>query len=309
MRKLLSRLPKPLLDPLRAARRRYRSVRYRTRERLRPVRLGRDEIETALRASGIREGDAVFVQAAMSSFGTIEGGPDAVIDAFRRVVGSEGLIAMPAFPLDRPALDYLRDGPPFDLRGTPSKMGAVSERFRTSPGTLRSLHPTHSVTAHGPGAAALVAGHDVAETPFGNDTPFTRLVERGALQVYFGTGVGPMTMYHAFECLRDPPYPIEVFWPQPLQARCVDGEGQEVTVRTLVHDPRVLAGRIDSDPGRQAIVGRHLLAAGMRSVSLGRGEILVQPLPEMLLAFEQMLESGVTIYRPELLAEAKVEQR
>jgi aminoglycoside 3-N-acetyltransferase len=309
MRKLLSRLPKPLLERLRAGRKRYRSLRFRTRERLRPVHLGREEIKTALRAAGIREGDAVFVQAGMSSFGTIEGGPDAVIEAFRAVVGPEGLIAMPAFPLDRPALDYVRDGPPFDLNATPSKMGAVSERFRTSPGVLRSLHPTHSVSAQGPGAAALVAGHEVAETPFGNDTPFTRLVERGAWQVYFGSGVGPMTMYHAFECLRDPPFPIEVFWPQPLQARCIDGEGNELTVRTLVHDPRVLSGRIDNDARRQEIVRRHLVDAGMRSVTLGRGEILVQSLPEMLLAFEQMLEEGVTIYRPELLAEAKVEQR
>jgi len=309
MRKLLSRLPQPLVDRLRAGRKRYRSLRYRTRERLRPVNLGQAEIEAALRATGIGEGDAVFVQAGMSSFGSIEGGPDAVIEAFRAVVGPEGLIAMPAFPLDRPALDYVREGPQFDLNNTPSKMGAVSERFRTSPGVLRSLHPTHSVAAQGRGAAALVAGHEVAETPFGNDTPFTRLVERGAQQIYFGTGVGPMTMYHAYECLRDPPYPIEVFWPQPLQVRCVDGEGNEVTVRTLVHDPRVLPGRIDNDVGRQEIVRRHLVADGMQSVTLGRGEILAQPLPEMLLAFERMLEEGVTIYRPELLAEAKVEQR
>jgi aminoglycoside 3-N-acetyltransferase len=309
MRKLLSRLPKPVVDRLRRGRKRYRSIRYRTRERLRPVHLGQAETETALRAAGIGDGDAVFVQAGMSAFGTIEGGPDAVIEAFRAVVGPDGLIAMPAFPLDRPALHYVREGPPFDLNHTPSRMGAVSERFRTSPGVLRSLHPTHSVTAQGPGAAALVSGHEVAETPFGNDTPFTRLVERRAHQVYFGTGVGPMTMYHAYECLRDPPYPIEVFWPRPLEARCIDGEGNEVTVRTLVHDPRVLAGRIDNDAGRQAIVRRHLVADGMRSVGLGRGEILVQRLPEMLLAFEKMLGEDVTIYRPELLAEAKVEQR
>ena len=308
MRKLLSRLPKPVVDRLRAGRKRYRSARYRARERLRPVHLGREEIETALRGAGIGAGDAVFVQAGMSAFGTIEGGPDAVIEAFRAVVGPEGLIAMPAFPLDRPALDYVRDGPPFDLNATPSRMGAVSERCRNSPGVLRSLHPTHSVTAQGPGAAALVAGHEVAETPFGDGTPFTRLVERGAHQVYFGTGVGPMTMYHAYECLREPPYPIDVFWPQRLGARCIDGEGNEVTVRTLVHDPRVLAGRIDSDAGRQAIVRRHLVADGMRSVSLGRGEILVQPLRQMLLSFERMLGEGVTIYRPELLAEAKVGQ-
>jgi hypothetical protein len=39
---------------------------------------------------------------------------------------------------------------------------------------------------------------------------------------------------------------------------------------------------------------------------LGRGEVLGQPLPELLVQFEQMLGEGSTIYPPELLAEAKV---
>ena len=251
--KLLSRLPKPVVDRLRAGRKRYRRIRYRARERLRPVHLGRTEIETALSAAGIGEGDAKFVQAGMSSFGTIEGGPDAVIEAFRAVLGPDGLIAMPAFPLDRPALHYVREGPPFDLNNTPSRMGAISERFRTSEGVVRSLHPTHSVTAQGPGAAALVAGHEVAETPFGNDTPFTRLVERRGYQVYFGSGVGAITMYHAYECLREPPYPIEVFYPQRIDARCIDGEGNS-------------SDRADPGP-RSARAGRpnRLRAAARRS--------------------------------------------
>ncbi len=306
MKKLLSRLPRPLLDRLRSARKRYRSLRYRTRERLRPVRLGRAEIEDALRAGGLEEGDAAFVQASMSSFGTIEGGPEAVIDAFRRVLGDEGLLAMPAFPLDRPALQYLRDGEIFDLRSTPSRMGAISERFRTSPGVLRSLHPTHSVCAQGPGAAALVAGHEVAETPFGAGTPFTRLIERGAHQVWFGSGVGPITIYHAWECIRQPPFPIDVFFPERLDARCIDGEGNELLVSTLVHSPHAVAGRIDSNPNLEAEVRGRLIEGGLRSVGLGRGQILAQPLPQMLVSFEQMLGEGMTIYPPQRLAEARV---
>jgi len=205
VRKLLGRLPQPLLDRLRTVRKRYRSVRYRTRERLHPVRIERAQIEAALREAGLGEGDAAFVQAGMSSFGTIEGGPETVIEAFARVLGSDGLIAMPSFPLDRPAIEYLRADPVFDLLNTPSRMGAVSERFRTSEGVVRSLHPTHPVCARGPGAEELVAGHELAQTPFGVGTPFARLIERSAHQVYFGSGVGAITMYHAYECLREPP--------------------------------------------------------------------------------------------------------
>jgi aminoglycoside 3-N-acetyltransferase len=264
------------------------------------------QIEATLREAGLGEGDAAFVQAGMSSFGTIEGGPDAVIEAFARVLGPDGLIAMPSFPLDRPTLEYLRQDPAFDLLNTPSRMGAISERFRTSEGVLRSLHPTHPVCARGPGAEEIVAGHELAPTPFGAGTPFAKLIERGAHQVYFGSGVGAITMYHAYECLREPPYPIEVFLPQRIEARCIDANGAKIVVQTLVHDPRVTVHRIDNNPPLEAQVRVRLIAGGMRSVSLGRGEVLAQPLPELLAQFEQMLGEGSTIYPPELLAEARV---
>lgn len=304
MKKLIWRLPQPVLHRLRTLRKRYRSARYRARERLRPLRLGQGDIEAALREAGIGEGDAAFVQAQMSAFGTIEGGPQTVIDAFQRVVGEGGLIAMPAFPLAAPAIEYLRAEPVFDLRRTPSRMGAISERFRTAPGTVRSLHPTHSICARGPGAERIVAGHELAETPFGAGTPFEKLITGGAKQVFFGSGVRAITMYHAWECLREPPYPIDVFWPQRIDARCIDSEGRELLVSPLVHHPRVIVGRIDSDPHLEARVRRRLIDGGMRSVTLGRGELLVQSLPEMLGQFEQMLAEGLTIYPSALLEEA-----
>ena len=305
MRKLLRRLPEPLVDVLRSSRKRYRSVRYRARERLRPVSVDRAAVAEAFRAAGVGEGDAVFLQTKMSAFGTIEGGPDTVIAALEDVVGGEGLIAMPAFPLDRPALDYLREDHVFDLLETPSRMGAITERFRTAPGSERSLHPTHSVSARGPGAAELVAGHGEAETPFGEGTPFAALIDRDAHQVWFGSGAAAFTMYHAYECLREPSFPIPVFLPERLSARCVDAQRREVVVQTLVHDPRVAARRIDSNPAIEARVRARLIDGGMRSVRLGRGEILAQPLPEMLVELERMLSEGMTIYPPELLEEAR----
>ena len=306
MRKLLRRLPRPLLDRARGARQRYRRIRYRARERVAPVSVDRDQIAATLREAGLKQGDAALVQSKMSAFGTIEGGPQTVIDAFEQVLGPDGLIAMPAFPLDRPALEYLRQDPVFDLRNTPSRMGAISERFRTAAGTVRSLHPTHSIAARGPGAAELVAGHETAETPFGAGTPFARLIERGAHQVWFGSGVAALTIYHAFECLREPPYPIEVFYPQRIAVRCIDASGKEVLVETLVHDPHVVAGRVDNDPRVESRVRERLLAGGLRSLRLGRGEVLAQQMPALVHEFEKMLGEGMTIYPPELLAKASM---
>lgn len=303
MRQLLRRLPRPVRDLLRALRKRYRSTRHRARERIRPTRIERADVAAALREAGIGEGDAVFFQASMAAFGTIVGGPRTVVDAIREVVGGEAVVAMPAFPLSGPAIEHLRSHPVFDSRVDPSRMGSVSEEFRTDPETVRSLHPTHSISVSGPGAEEIVGGHEDAATPFGAGTPFVALLEMGAWQVFFGSGTRAITMYHSFEVVREPAYPFDVFAPDPIPVKVIDAEGRERDVTTLVHDPHLGPGRIDVDPNLAADVRGRLISTGMRSTALGRGEILAQPLPGMFAGFEAMLADGVTIYDPRHLRE------
>ncbi len=306
MRSLLRRLPKPARERLRAARKGYRSARFRTRERLRPVNVEQGAIEEALRALGIGPGQDVWMQTQMSSFGTVVGGPEAVIRAVRAVIGPEALLAMPAFPVGGLSIEYLREHPIFDYHATPSRMGAITERFRGLPDARRSLHPTHSIAAQGPGAEELVAGHERAETPFGEGTPFVRLIERDARQVFFGTSTRPMTMYHAFECTRKPAFPYDVFLPERFPVTCIDSEGREIAASTLVHRPRLSIGRIDANPPLAAEVRRRLSVAGMGCAPLGRSDVLSIPLKQLTAAFEPMLADGVTIYDPAMLeAEAR----
>jgi aminoglycoside 3-N-acetyltransferase len=303
IRKAAARLPRRVRDALRRARRSYRSARYRVGARLWPLRLDADDVERALREVRVNEGDSVFMQSRMSAFGTFEDGPQTVLEGLRRAVGPEGLVAMAAFPLTGPAIEHLVREPVFDVRETPSRMGAISEAFRRAPGTVRSIHPTHSIVAAGPGAAELVAGHEATPTAFGEGTPFRRLIDRNALQVYFGSGTAPLTMYHAFECAREPPFPLDVFADRVFEVPCLDPAGEELTVRTLVHDPTLLPGRIDANPPLQRIFRRALLDAGGRSVRLGRGEILAIRLQPMMDMFERLLAEGITMYDADLPAD------
>jgi aminoglycoside 3-N-acetyltransferase len=293
-KKLVQRYaPRGAIAALRGARRQAQRTRYRVRQRLDPVTLGRDELAQAFREVGLREGDGVFVHSAMSAFGEIRGGPPTVVAAFEHVLGPQGLIAMPAFPLTAGGRDHLAAHPVFDVRETPSRMGAITEYFRGLPGVVRSDHPTHSVAARGPGAEELVAGHADAETPFGAGTPFARMIQRGVKQVWFGTGLPTFTLYHAYESLRPGGFPLEVFHPQRQPARVVDAHGEEREVTTLVHDPRY-AGRKDETRARM----KELLLEGgkLRRTSLGRGEILALDLSDLMSEMERLLEAGVTIY-------------
>jgi aminoglycoside N3'-acetyltransferase len=289
-----SRLSPGRLAQLRAARGRLRSLRYRLRQRTAPVTVTRDDIAGSFREVGLRAGDGVFLHSSLSSFGEIEGGSQAVIDALDEVLGPDGLIAMPAFPLVGGTLEYLSTNPVFDVRNTPSRMGALTERFRTSAGVVRSLHPTHSVAARGPGAEELVAGHDEAETPFGAGTPFARMIERGMVQLWFGVGLRIFTLYHAFECLRPGGFPIQVFAAERVEAKVVDEQGRERTVSTLVHDP-VVGSQKDE---KRAAIRDHLLATRvLRRTTLGRGEVMAAKMPELMEELETLLGRGVSIYR------------
>lgn len=293
-RTLLARIPPGRLAQLRAARSRLRRFRYRLRQRAAPVVVTREDIVASLREVGLRDGDGVFLHSSLSSFGEIRGGSATVLQALDDVLGPEGLIAMPAFPLVGGTQEYLSTNPVFDVRNTASTMGSLTERFRTSPGVVRSLHPTHSVAAKGPGAEELVAGHEEAETPFGEGTPFARMIERGMVQLWFGVGLRIFTLYHAFECLRPAGFPIDVFQEERVDARVIDAEGREKTVSTLVHDP-VVGGR--KDDTREAI-RTHLLETGvLERATLGRGEVMAARMPELMTELETLLARGITIYR------------
>ena len=297
IRKLARSLPRPVRESIRSARSRYRSARYRLRERVRPTSLSQADVEAALRECGLARGGRVFMQAAMSAFGSFERGPATVVDALEGVLGPSGMIAMPAYPLTGPAIEHLASDPVFDTRTTPSRMGAISEEFRRRPGTLRSVHPTHSTAAAGAGADRIVAGHEMAATPFGEGTPFPRIAELDALQLFFGCGTGAITMYHSYECTRVPPFPLDVFAPgRAFHARCITPMGEDVTVRTLVHNPALHPGRIDSNPGLQKRFRRAILDGGGKAVRLGHGEILAIRLGAMFEVFEDLIREGVTIY-------------
>ncbi len=295
-KRIVAKLPPGLAARARIAKRHGRRLRYRMRQALRPVRVERSEVARALRRAGLGRADTVFFQSAMSSFGELVGGAQAVIDALEEVVGDEGLIVMPAFPVVGNAIDYLASDPLFDVRSTRSTMGAITEKFRVRPGTLRSIHPTHSVSARGPGAADFVSAHEEASTPFGSGTPFAKLIERDAWQVWFGCGIAAFTTYHAFECLREE-FPLPVFAQGSFSIRCIDADGKQHLVDTLVHDPTVSAHRIDANAEIARRWRSLLLERGViRSVRLGRGEILVARLRPLMAELERLLGKGITIY-------------
>ncbi len=155
-----------------------------------------------LSALEIRPGGMLLVHASLRSLGAVEGGAETVIQALLQVLGEQGTLLLPALSYETVSAEQ----PRFDVRHTPSCVGALTEYFRQREGTMRSLHPTHSVCAVGRDAEALLASHYHDETPCGTNSPFHHLPLNNGQILFLGCGLRPNTSMHAIEELIEPSY-------------------------------------------------------------------------------------------------------
>jgi len=178
-------------------------------------------IVQAAQALGL-SGKPLSVHASLRSFGRIEGGADALIQALL----SEGCtLLVPAFsfgyavpappdmrPLRNGCGDYGwmgdDDGPipgaahaaiynPGSMELDRDSMGALPAAVLQLPGRRRGSHPLQSFAAIGPLAEELVAG----QRPDDAYAPLRKLAERGGEAVLMGVGLERLTLLHLAEQL------------------------------------------------------------------------------------------------------------
>ena len=184
----------------------------------------RDELLTA----GVKPGGVLLVHASFRSLGTVPGGEETVIASLLDALGGDGTLLMPALSY----ASVTPEAPCFDVRHTPSCVGWLPEYFRTQPGTLRSVHPTHSVSGVGARAAEILADHELDTTPCGPNSAFRRLRDLGGQVLMLGCGLKPNTSMHAIEELVEPPY---LFGPT-IAYRVVLPDGGQRTVHCKRHN-------------------------------------------------------------------------
>src|SRR6266571_4450992 len=132
-----------------------------------------------LRMLGVVSGDALMVHASWLPMNGFLGRPADMIAALQTAVGQAGLLVMPSLTYqNQSSREFLLSGRPMDVRRSASKMGLLSETFRRSTDVVRSLSPTHPLLAWGRESAAFLADHERALVPFGQGSPFAKLLER-----------------------------------------------------------------------------------------------------------------------------------
>jgi aminoglycoside 3-N-acetyltransferase len=187
-----------------------------------------------------------------------------VIQGLWQALGADGTLLLPAL-----SYEYVgKLNPVFDALRTPSCVGAIAEYFRLRPGTLRSVHPTHSVCAIGVQAASITGDHQLDHTPVGPHSPFRKLRDLGGQLLFLGCGLRPNTSMHGVEELAEPPY----LYGEMISYRLVLADGRELMLDSRHHGFQGYRQRYDRlepllDQGTELRVGKvldaqaHLLEA------------------------------------------------
>lgn len=181
-----------------------------------------------LRLLGVRLGGVLMVHSSLKSIGWLPKGAETVIQSLQEALTETGTLLMPALTYETVRPDL----PVFDLRHTPSCVGAIPEYFRVRPGTLRSLHPTHSVCGIGPLAEELLSVHIQDTTPCGSHSPFHRLPDFDGQVLMVGCGLRPNTSMHAIEELVKPPY----LFSSAISYTLIDGDGHTIRKKYTRHN-------------------------------------------------------------------------
>lgn len=152
---------------------------------------------------------------------------DDLLQSFLRAVGPDGGLLVPAFRYD------FADGVPFDMRTSPSSMGALSETARKASGRNRTGHPFYAFSCFGHRTDELQGRINC--DAFGADSPFSLLHQTGGkVAILDLDDQHSVTFYHYVEQAMNVPYRFK----KTFTGQHVDLDGVERTLgfEMLVRD-------------------------------------------------------------------------
>lgn len=188
------------------------------------------DLTAALHTLGVRPGQAVLMHARLTAFNGFSGQPAQILAAVSEAIGTNGTLLMMSSPYRSSTRKYLESSPTFDARRTPSQMGLLTEILRRSPGTVRSLNPAHPVLARGPLAQWFVAGHEAATFSCGENTPFSKLVERDGKILFFDLRMRGFTFMHHVEHTLQDRLAFSLYDDRVINVPVVSPSGERLTV-------------------------------------------------------------------------------
>lgn len=219
------------------ARRSLKRVELSARKRLSRLgpEIGPEDLRQLLGSElGVARGATVMVHASASLLNT-RLSPSEIVAIILDVIGPKGTLAVPTFPATS-SLRYMQQPGLFDARSERSGMGAISEAVRRMPEAARSTHPVKSIAVVGADARAITAGHEACLYPFGQGSPYQKLLARDVRIIGIGAPMSYLSFVHVAEDLAPDRVTKPVWEDAVYEKDCLDLDGQSHRVRAKVHN-------------------------------------------------------------------------
>ena len=254
----------------------------------------KDSLLKELIDNGISKGDTLLVHSALSKIGYVEKGPKSVVEALKEAVGESGHVLMPTSPNAAYQLDYIKHLDYFDVANAPSKLGAITECFRTDPDTIRSWHPTEPVSCLGPNAQFFVEDHFGELTPYTEKSPFARVAQKKGKILMIGVTLDNAgTNLHVLEDAV-PDFKFPVYYPEVFEVSIKAPDGSMHKMQTKVHDP-IWSKKRKCDQ----LIPLFEKQGALKHTTIGNAPTLLIDADKMLkVMLEHYKKNGVTMYTP-----------
>lgn len=261
------------------------------KERMKRTRVSKEEIASVISKLDI-DGCDVMLHTSMISIGKLEGGRKWVAEClFDKMDLERNTLLTVALTYIGKNKDFLESNPTFDVRTAPIAMGAINEYIASLDGAIRSIHPTHSVVAIGKKAKEYTMNHHKDVTPFGENSPYYKIIKNRGKIVFFGISINSFTAVHALEDPLLDVMPVNIYNKKRYSVRCLDWDGKELYVETPCHNP--IAGM------RRSLIqfeNEMILLGIMKKYPIGEGFVSVVDAYSFAQYYLSKLKEGYSMY-------------
>lgn len=183
-----------------------------------------DYVFEYIKSLGIKKGDILIVHSSMEGMRRIDPKPEKVIDFLLELVGDEGTLVFPAFPICNAKYDEGKVAT-YDPKRTLCWTGMLPNCFLKYPQVVRSFFPYNSLAAKGKCSDEMMKNNLESNTPHGKNSAWEYCVNNHAKILYLGIKVAECnTILHAAEDILGEKWPIDN-WYQQQTYKIKTGEG------------------------------------------------------------------------------------
>lgn len=167
-------------------------------------------IKTYLDSLNIKHGDILIVHTSADKLSSIGLKPVEVIQMLRLIVGEEGTLVLPSFPLyDKKCYVEEKNAYIYKPRKTLCSTGIIPNIFIRMPGVVRSQFPWNSLAAQGPHADEMMKNNLCTDLAHGKGSAWDYCMQHNAKILLLGVSAShTTTMVHVAEDVLDDSWPI-----------------------------------------------------------------------------------------------------